>query len=48
MYKKVSNPFTVLLNAGKAVSTSYLGDANPATPGVNLTSVSFAGFKVNE
>jgi hypothetical protein len=39
---------TIALNAGEAISASYLGDANPGTPAVNVTAVSFSGFKVND
>jgi hypothetical protein len=39
---------TIALSAGEAISASYLGDANPGTPGVNVTAVSFSGFKVSD
>lgn len=39
---------TIALNAGEAISASYLGDANPGTPGLNVTAVSFSGFKVSD
>ena len=36
----------ILLKAGESVSAAYLGDANPNTTAVNVTSASFSGFKV--
>lgn len=39
---------TIALNAGEVISASYLGDANPGTPGVNVAAVSFSGFKVSD
>ena len=36
----------ILLKAGESVSAAYLGDANPNTAAVNVTTASFSGFKV--
>lgn len=36
----------ILLRGGESVSAAYLGDANPNTTAVNVTSASFSGFKV--
>lgn len=47
-YYTLSISTTISLSAGETISASYLGDANPGTPGVNVSSVSFSGFKVNE
>jgi hypothetical protein len=34
------------LNAGESVNVVYIGDANPGTPAVSVSSASFSGFKV--
>lgn len=45
-YHTLNISTNILLKAGETVSAAYLGDANPNTAAVNVTSASFSGFKV--